>query len=120
MPQLEGPRTEIYIYALGGLGEKTQEKKKKEDCQQLLVQVPIFKKSPGDGTEHPLGLSLSRRTCRHQLAPGSLLLGHLLCSQPGSFWNPRCRLQGRGAGNLTTGLHAEASQNAEAGRVVLI
>ena len=44
MPQLEGPTTKIYNYALGGLGEKKQKKKKKEDWQQLLAQVPIFKK----------------------------------------------------------------------------
>ena len=28
----------------GGFGEKKKEKKKKEDWQQLLAQVPIFKK----------------------------------------------------------------------------
>ena len=54
MPQLEEPTTatmywgdlgrksEIYNYVLGGFGEKKQEKK--EDWQQLLAQVPIFKK----------------------------------------------------------------------------
>ena len=42
MPQLEGPTTKIYNYVLGGFGEKKQ--KKKEDWQQLLAQVPIFKK----------------------------------------------------------------------------
>ena len=47
MPQLEGPITKIYNYLLGGFGEKKQGKKKKEeeeDWQQLLAQVPIFKK----------------------------------------------------------------------------
>ena len=41
MPQLEGPTTRIYNYVLGGFGEK---KKKKEGWQQMLAQVPIFKK----------------------------------------------------------------------------
>ena len=44
MPQLEGPKTKIYNYILGGFGEKKQ---KKKDWQQLLAQVPIFK-----GKEH--------------------------------------------------------------------
>ena len=44
MPQLEGATSKIYNYVLGGFGEKKQEKKKKEDWQQLLAQVPIFKK----------------------------------------------------------------------------
>ena len=43
MPQLEEPTTKIYNYVLGELGRKKQEKKKK-DWQQLLAQVPIFKK----------------------------------------------------------------------------
>ena len=43
MPQLEGFTTKIYNYVLGGFGEKKAEKKK-EDWQQLLAQVPIFKK----------------------------------------------------------------------------
>ena len=43
MPQLEGPTTKIYNYVLEGLGgEKAG--KKKEDWQQLLAQVPVFKK----------------------------------------------------------------------------
>ena len=42
MPQIEGPTTKIYN-VLGGFGEKKQ-RKKKEDWQQLLAQVPIFKK----------------------------------------------------------------------------
>ena len=42
MPQLAGPTTKIYNYVLGGFGEKKQETKK--DWQQLLAQVPIFKK----------------------------------------------------------------------------
>ena len=45
MPQLEGPATKIHNYVLGGLGEKKQRGKRKEDWQQLLAQVPIFKKS---------------------------------------------------------------------------
>ena len=48
MPQLEAPTTKIYNYVLGGFGEKKQKKqrkeKKKKDWQQLLAQVPIFKK----------------------------------------------------------------------------
>ena len=44
VPQLEGPTTEIYNYVLVGFGEKKQGKKK-EDWQQLLAQVPIFKKT---------------------------------------------------------------------------
>ena len=40
MPQLEGCRTEIYNYVLGGFGEKKEGKKK----IGKLVQVPIFKK----------------------------------------------------------------------------
>ena len=47
MPQLEGPTTKIYNYVLGGFGEKVKNKKeeedKKEDWQQMLAQVPIFK-----------------------------------------------------------------------------
>ena len=43
MPQLEGPTTKIYNYVHGGFGEKKAEKKRK-DWQQLLAQVPIFKK----------------------------------------------------------------------------
>ena len=44
MPQLEGPTTKnIYNYVLGGLGEKKQGKKEKEDWPQLLAQVPIFR-----------------------------------------------------------------------------
>ena len=44
MAQLEGPTTEIYRYALRGFGEKKQKERKKKDWQQLLAQVPIFKK----------------------------------------------------------------------------
>ena len=38
--QPEALTTRIYNYVLGGFGEK----KKKEDWQQMLAQVPIFKK----------------------------------------------------------------------------
>ena len=41
--QAEGPATKICNYLLGGFGEK-KKKKKQEDWQQLLAQVPIFKK----------------------------------------------------------------------------
>ena len=41
MPQLEGPTTKIYDYVVEGFGEKKQ---KEKDWQQLLAQVPIFKK----------------------------------------------------------------------------
>ena len=46
MPQLEGPTTKIFNDVLGGFGEKKKKEreKKKEDWQQLLAQVPIFKK----------------------------------------------------------------------------
>ena len=44
MLQLEGPTTRIHNYVLGGFGETKQKKKKKENWQQLLAQVPIFKK----------------------------------------------------------------------------
>ena len=38
----EGPATRIYNYSLGGFGE-TKKKKKEEDWQQILAQVPILK-----------------------------------------------------------------------------
>ena len=41
--QLEGHTAKIYNYVLKGSGEKKQ-KKKKEDWQQLLAEVPLFKK----------------------------------------------------------------------------
>ena len=46
MPQLEGPTTRIYNYVWrgGGWGDKAEQKKGKTDWQQLLAQVPIFKK----------------------------------------------------------------------------
>ena len=45
MPQLEGPTTKksIQLYTGGIWGEKSRGKKK--DWQQLLAQVPIFKKT---------------------------------------------------------------------------
>ena len=45
MPQLEGPTTKIYNYVLGGFGEEKAGKKQKEDWQQFLAQVPMFKKN---------------------------------------------------------------------------
>ena len=39
----QGPTTTIYNYVPGDFGEK-KKKKKKEDWQQMLAQVPIFKK----------------------------------------------------------------------------
>ena len=42
MAQPEGPTARMYNYVLGGFGEKTG--KNKEDWQQMLAQVPIFKK----------------------------------------------------------------------------
>ena len=39
-PTKPGLTTKIYNYVLGGFGEK----KKEKDWQQLLAQVPIFKK----------------------------------------------------------------------------
>ena len=40
MPQLEGPTTRIYNCVLGAFGKK--KKKREEDWQQMLAQVPIF------------------------------------------------------------------------------
>ena len=45
VPQLEGPTTKRYNHVLGGFREKKSRKEKKEDWQQLLAQVPIFKKN---------------------------------------------------------------------------
>ena len=42
--QPEGPTTRIYNCVLGGLGEKKKKKKEKKDWQQMVAQVPIFKK----------------------------------------------------------------------------
>ena len=42
MAQPEALTTGIYNYVLGGFGEKKKEKKK-EDWQQMLAQVQIFK-----------------------------------------------------------------------------
>ena len=42
MPQLEGPATGIYNYVLRGFEQKKE--KEKKDWQQMLAQVPIFKK----------------------------------------------------------------------------
>ena len=63
MPQLEGPTTKIYNYVLEGLGQKKaggKKREKKKDWQQLLAQVPIFKKNffkkrtkMRDTTTHP-------------------------------------------------------------------
>ena len=39
--QAEALRTRMYNYVLGGFGEK---KKKKRDWQQMLAQVPVFRK----------------------------------------------------------------------------
>ena len=44
MPQLEGPTARIYNYVPGSFGEKKKNEKKKKDWQQMLAQVPIFKK----------------------------------------------------------------------------
>ena len=44
MPQPEGPTARLYNYVLGHFEEKQKKKEKKEDWQQMLVQVPIFKK----------------------------------------------------------------------------
>ena len=40
MPQLEGPTTKICNYVPGALGREEE----KKDWQQMLAQVPIFKK----------------------------------------------------------------------------
>ena len=52
MPQPQGPTTRIYNYVLGGFGEK-KKKKKKKGWQQMLAQVPIFKKKKSSLTELP-------------------------------------------------------------------
>ena len=39
----ERPTTRMYNYVLGGIREK-KKKRKKEDWQQILPQVPVFKK----------------------------------------------------------------------------
>ena len=48
MPQPEGPTTKRYIYIynyiLGGFRGKKQKKKEDEDWQQLLAQVPVFRR----------------------------------------------------------------------------
>ena len=43
-PEPEGPTTRICNYVLGGFREKEKKRKKKEDWQQMLAQVPILKK----------------------------------------------------------------------------
>ena len=42
--ELEGATSRIYNYVLGGFGEKEKKEKIGEDWQQMLAQVPIFKK----------------------------------------------------------------------------
>ena len=42
--QPEALTTRIYDYVLGGFEEKNKKKKEEDDWQQLLAQVPIFKK----------------------------------------------------------------------------
>ena len=43
--QPEGPTARIYSYVSGGWGEEEgEEEKRKEDWQEMLAQVPIFKK----------------------------------------------------------------------------
>ena len=46
MPQLEGPQLKYAAMYWGDLGSKSR--KKKENWQQLLAQVPIFKKQNHD------------------------------------------------------------------------
>ena len=46
MPQLEGPTTKNIQLRTGGIWrEKAEQKKKREDWQQLLAQVGILKKN---------------------------------------------------------------------------
>ena len=49
----EAPTTRIYNYVLGDFGEKNL-KRKKEDWQQLLAQVPNFKKNFSDHASYRL------------------------------------------------------------------
>ena len=44
--QTEGRATGGYNYVLAGFGEKKKGKKEKKDWQQMLAQVPVFKKKP--------------------------------------------------------------------------
>ena len=70
MPQLlVGHTTGMYNYVVGGFEEKKEKDKKKEAWQQLLAQVPIFKKKKlGAG---PVTQRLS---------------SHILLWQPGVRW----------------------------------
>ena len=51
--QPEELTTRIHNYVLGDFGKK-EKKKKKEDGQQMLAQVPIFKRKKILVTIHPL------------------------------------------------------------------
>ena len=44
MAQRRGPTSRIYSYALGQLWGEEEGKKIKKDWQQMLAQMPIFKK----------------------------------------------------------------------------
>ena len=51
MPQLEGPTTKNIQLCTGGLGGEKAGAGGKEDWQQLLAQVPIFKKKRRKGSK---------------------------------------------------------------------
>ena len=42
-PLIRRPATRTYSYVLGALGRRTRRRRKKEDWQQMLAQVPILK-----------------------------------------------------------------------------
>ena len=63
MTQLEGPTTKIYNYVLVDLGRKSR--KKKEDWQQLLPQVPILKKKKFPKVQSLESFRFGEQECIH-------------------------------------------------------
>src|SRR3712207_6271109 len=71
MPQPEALTSRIYNYVLGGFGEK-KNNNNKEDWQQMLAQVPIFKKKQNktqgllkDDSSYLIVCSFSSRIVSH-------------------------------------------------------
>ena len=82
MQQLEGPATKIYNYVLGGFREKKNEEK--DDWQQMLAQVPIFKKK---------NLSKKKKNwtpCVICLSTSERGLANVSCKEPESDHLRRC------------------------------